>query len=82
MKYGNCFTGAVVLLWRERNNNPKFITKCRIGTKVPHFMVRTKDQLHHYKVEQDLFPWPFCYFLFKGAFQSVPLSEEDHYTKR
>lgn len=82
MKYGNCLIGALVLIWIERSNNPKFILRSRIGTKVPHFMVRTKDKLHHYKVDKDLFPWPLCYLLFQGSFQSVPIDEEDNYSKR
>lgn len=82
MKYGNCLFGALFLLWRERYNKPKFIIKYRIGTRVPHFMVRTKDQLHHFKVDKDLFPWPLCYFLFQGSLQSVPLNEEEEYNKK
>lgn len=81
MKYGNCLFGALVLLWRERHNSPKFLFKARVGTKVPHFMVRTQDQLHHYKTDKDLLPWPFCYLLFQGSFQSVPLDQEDDYAK-
>jgi len=81
MKYGNCLFGALVLLFKERKNKPKFIIKYRMGTRIPHFMVRTKDKLHHYKVEKDLFPWPFCYILFKGSFQSVSLNEEEQYSK-
>ena len=82
MKYGNCLTGAIFLLWKERFNNPKFVMKYRIGTKVPHFMVRTKNQLTHYKVDRDLLPWPLCYLIFQGSFQSLPLSEEEKYGKQ
>lgn len=82
MKYGNCLTGALFLLWNKRTHKPQFIIKYRTGTKVPHFMVRTKDHLHHFKVDQDLLPWPLCYLIFKGSFQSVPLNEEDNYNKR
>jgi len=45
-------------------------------------MVKTTNHLHHFKVERDLLPWPLCYFIFKGSFQSVPLSEEENYSKR
>lgn len=82
MKYGNCLIGALLLLWKQRFNHPRFILRSRIGTKVPHFMVRTNNQLHHYKVDKDIFPWPLCYFLFQGSFQSVPLNEEENYSKR
>lgn len=81
MKYGNCFIGALVLLWTKRHDNPKFLFKNRIGSKVPHFMVRTANQIHHYKTDRDLLPWPLCYILFQGSFQSVPLDKENDYQK-
>ena len=82
MKYGNCLIGALFLLWKKRRTNPKFIFKYRTNTKVPHFMIRTKYRLHHYKVDKNFLPWPFCYLLFQGTFQSVPLNQEDNYNKR
>lgn len=81
MKYGNCLVGALYLLWKKRRTEPKFIYRHRANTKVPHFMVRTKRRLYHYKVEKDLFPWPFCYVLFKGTFESLPLREEENFAK-
>lgn len=81
MQYGNCFFGALFLLFKERKNNPKFIMKYRPGTFVPHFMVRTKDKLYHYNLVKDIFCWPFCYLLFRGEFQAVNISEEDNYGK-
>jgi hypothetical protein len=81
MKYGNCLLGALVLLWRERKNNPKFIMKYRMGTRVPHFMVQTSEQLHHYKVNKDILPWPLCYVVFRGEFQTINSSETENFTK-
>lgn len=81
MRYGNCFTGALFLLWRERKNNPKFVMKYRTNTIVPHFMVQTGEQLHHYKVNKDILPWPFCYVVFKGEFDTVNFSEGESFAK-
>lgn len=82
MQYGNCLTGALFLMLRERRNRPKFIIRVRPGTFVPHFMVRTKDKLHHYRVIKDILCWPFCYLVFRGELQTVSVSEEDNYIKR
>jgi hypothetical protein len=81
MQYGNCLLGALFLMFSQRENKPKFILKYRTGTKIPHFMVKTKDQLHHYKVVKDILPWPFCYLIFKGTFQSVPVDEIENFNK-
>jgi hypothetical protein len=81
VKYGNCLIGALILLWAKRRENPKFLFKNRIGSIVPHFMVRTRSQIHHYKTDKDLLPWPLCYVLFQGSFQSIPLDQEDQYRK-
>ena len=81
MKYGNCLCGALLLIWTERKNKPKFIMKYRPGTSVPHFMVRTKDKLHHYNLEKNILLWPFCYLIFKGQFQTVNISESEDYNK-
>lgn len=56
MRYGNCLTGAAILMWKERNNNPRFMLKTRPGTKVPHFMVKSDEGLHHYK-KSSRGPW-------------------------
>lgn len=79
--YGNCLVCALVLMWRERKHNPKFIMKYRPGTSVPHFMVRTKDKLHHFNAEKNIWPWPFHHVLFIGQFQTVNISEEDNHNK-
>ena len=79
--YGNCLVCAFYLMWRERKNSPQFIMKYRPGTYVPHFMVRTKDKLHHFNTVRDILFWPLCYVLFKGEFQTVNISEGDSYNK-
>jgi len=71
MKYGNCLIGALVLLYIERHNNPKFIVRSRPQTFVPHFMVWSNTGLHHYKTKKDLLPFPFCYFIFNGEFKTT-----------
>lgn len=81
MRYGNCLVCALVLLWRERASRPRFILRRRPGTIVPHFMVRSDAGLHHYRVVKDVLPWPLCYLLFKGRFQTVQPGEEDDYDK-
>jgi hypothetical protein len=81
MKYGNCLIGALFLLWKKRRTKPKFILKYRMNTKVPHFMIRTKHRLHHYKVDRNVLPWPFCYIVFQGTFESLPLREEENFAK-
>jgi len=60
MKYGNCLTGAMLLLWTKRSENPRLLLKARPGTKVPHFMVKSDTGVHHYRTERDLLPWPLC----------------------
>jgi hypothetical protein len=82
MKYGNCLTGAAFLMWRERNNDPRFILKIRPGTKVPHFMVKSGNGLHHYRVSKEILPWPLCYIVFQGRFQTVTPNEEETFDKR
>jgi len=82
MKYGNCLAGAAVLMWRERNNNPRFMLNIRPGTKVPHFMIKSDLGLHHYRVSEEILPWPLCYVVFKGRFQTVQPGEEENFDKR
>ena len=75
MKYGNCIIGAVILLWTKRHEDAELVFKNRIGSIVPHFMVKTKHQVYHYKTEKDILPWPLCYILFQGSFHSVSLNK-------
>jgi hypothetical protein len=72
MNYGNCLVCAFFIYFKERHNNPKFILTNRPGTLVPHFMVRSTTGFHHYKTVKDILPFPFCYLLFKGEFQTIP----------
>jgi hypothetical protein len=82
MKYGNCLFGALVLLYTERSNNPKFIVRVRPQTYTPHFMVRSKTGLHHYKLNKDVLPFPLCYLIFAGEFQTLDLDKEELFYKR
>lgn len=81
MNYGNCLFCAFALLWRERANSPRFVLRRRPGTLVPHFMVRSDTGLHHYRVVRDLLPWPLCYLVFEGRFQTVQPGDEDDFDK-
>jgi hypothetical protein len=82
MKYGNCLVGALYLLWKKRRTEPKFIYRYRPNTKVPHFMVRTKNRLYHFRVERNFLPWPLHYIIFQGTFESLPLRDEEDFVKR
>jgi hypothetical protein len=70
----------MVLLWMKRDERPRLLLKNRPGTKVPHFMVKSDTGVHHYRTERDLLPWPLCYAVFEGRFQTVQTEEE--YEKR
>lgn len=82
MTYGNCLVGAIALMWIERSRRPRFILRRRPGTSVPHFMVLSETGLHHYRVRKDILPWPLCYLLFQGRFQTVQSGEESGFDKR
>jgi hypothetical protein len=81
LKYGNCLAGAFFLLWRERHNRPRFIVKRRPGTLVSHFMVRSETGLHHYRVSEEILPWPLCYIVFRGRFQTAQPGDETDFDK-
>jgi hypothetical protein len=81
MRVGNCFLGSFVLLWKHRASDPKFILRVRPGTWVPHFMVKTNEGLHHYRVVKNFLPWPFSYLIFHGRFQTVNLEQESDFRK-
>lgn len=82
IKYGNCLAGALFLFWKERNNSPTLLLRARPGTKIPHFMVKSSNGLHHYRVSKEILPWPLCYIVFRGRFQTVIPGEEDNFSKR
>lgn len=71
MRYGNCLIGAIFLMWRERNKNPQLIIQPIPYSLIPHIMVKTISGIHHYKVEKDFLPWPFCYLWFKGYIEDI-----------
>lgn len=81
MSYGNCLVGAIALMWMERGRRPRFILRRRPGTSVPHFMVLSQTGLHHYRLKKDILPWPLCYVLFRGRFQTVQPGEESDFDK-
>lgn len=81
MRYGNCLLGALALLWMERLRRPRFLLRRRPGTLVPHFMVVSEAGLHHYRVVEDILPWPLCYLLFRGRFQTVQPGDESDFEK-
>lgn len=76
MRYGNCLIGALFLFWKKRKKNPKIKVKVRPGTIIPHFMIRDKKALYHYKLDKDVLPWPLCYLVFKGSFQRLKPEKE------
>jgi hypothetical protein len=82
MRYGNCFVGALALLWVQRTNKPRLMLRFRPNTSVPHFMVRTRDGLHHYRSVEEILPWPLCYVVFRGEFQTVQFDQEESFNKR
>lgn len=81
MRYGNCLFGSFVLLWTERKNNPRLIVRYRPQTRVPHFMVITRDNLYHYKIIKNVLPWPLCYIIFMGEFQKLEHNQEQLFQK-
>ena len=52
------------------------------GNDDPHFMVKSESGLHHYRMTREMLPWPLCYLLFQGRFQTVPSGEESDFDKR
>lgn len=82
MQYGNCLFGALMLLWSKRKQKPRLLLRFRPESATPHFMVSTENELHHYKVEKDILPWPFCYLLFKGSFQTLDKQKEILFVNR
>ena len=78
MQYGNCLLGACVLFLNKmkRKKSPKIIMRFRPESSVPHFMVKSNDQLYHYKLDRNVLFWPFCYMIFKGSFQTIEAEKE------
>jgi len=82
MRYGNCFLGAFFLRIKYHRKNARFIYRYRPNTWVPHLMVQTNDAIHHYRVKKDLLPWPFCYLVFEGQFETVNTTRDFHKPRR
>jgi hypothetical protein len=45
-------------------------------------MVKSRNGLHHYRVSKEILPWPMCYMVFQGRFQTVVPNEEETFDKR
>lgn len=45
-------------------------------------MVKSDSGLHHYRVSKEILPWPLCYIVFRGRFQTVIPGEEENFDKR
>lgn len=78
MQYGNCLLGSCVILLnkKKRKKKSKILFRFRPESYVPHFMVKSENQLYHYKLEKNILPWPFCYLIFKGSFQVLDEEKE------
>lgn len=78
MRYGNCLLGSLIIFLskKKRKKNPKIVLRFRPESLIPHFMVKSNDQLYHYKLDKDILPWPFCYLIFQGSFQTLELEKE------
>ena len=72
---GNCLLGAILLMWRLRSLRLRVLWYGRI---VPHFYVKDKDgKSWHFKLRDDLLPWPICYLWFRGRFEQM-IRREDY----
>jgi hypothetical protein len=77
MFFGNCLFCAVVLWLRYGG---KIIMSYRPGTRVPHWMVVDRSgSLRHFRVVRNIMPWPMCYVIFLGRFESLGGNEQDEY---
>lgn len=45
-------------------------------------MVKSENQLYHYKLEKNILSWPFCYLIFKGNFQVLDEEKEFLFTNQ
>ena len=81
MQYGNCLLGSFIILLNKKKKS-KIILRFRPESYVPHFMVKSENQLYHYKLEKNILPWPFCYLIFKGNFQVLDEQKEFLFTNQ
>jgi hypothetical protein len=66
MKYGNCLIGLLIIMFTTKERG-KIITM-RNDRFCPHYLYKTKNYIHHYKLKKDILPFPLCYLLFEGEF--------------
>lgn len=70
MRYGNCLTGAIALMFLKRTFKIKMLFRSKID--IPHFYVTDKKgRKWHYEVVEDIFPFPFGLLLYKGKFEPI-----------
>ena len=84
MQYGNCLLVSCVILLnkKKRKKKSKVVLRFRPESYTPHFMVKSENQLYHYKLEKNILSWPFCYLIFKGNFQVLDEEKEFLFTNQ
>ncbi len=69
---GNCLLGLLYLCVIKRSLRIRaYIQK----DKSPHFYLKVKDEIWHFKLVKDTKPYPFDYIWFKGRFEKLPKSK-------
>ena len=62
----NCLVGALWLMCRYRTWKLRILWR---GRTVPHFyVIDRKLREWHFKLVDDVLPWPLCFFLFRGHY--------------
>lgn len=76
MKYGNCLTGALYLMWRYKTWKLRIITSGLFH--MPHFYVIDRNgNKWHYRLEYDVLPYPLTFFVFRGKFARLFYTKYD-----
>ena len=66
MKYSNCLIGVIILACRYKFRGKLIILR---NSCIPHLGWLHRGILYDYQTKEDIFPWPFCFILFKGAWR-------------
>lgn len=70
MKYGSCFIGAIVLMFKLKTLKIRIHQRHRFDP--PHFYVITSDGVKwHYGVVEEILPKPFGWMIYKGEFRPM-----------
>jgi len=70
--YGNCLLGALVLMVRYRTWRLRALWR---GSVIPHFYVVDRDgKKWHFRVVQDVLPWPLGALLFVGKYRRMRMT--------